>query len=178
MNNASFKATKNRKHHPPPQNEPAGHREPAALCPASAISAHLATWGVGATGPFGTVRPGAKATDQGALPTAGGPTSTAPDVTTTSGRSLFGGDDDHNEGDRPTVAEIKKEITAVLGADAEQPGAEEIIDCLAEGYYDSDLPTGVLEKVVTGETLRSTWRTKMRTTRFRGHPSAVHGLGG
>ncbi len=62
-----------------------------------------------------------------------------------------GGKDDNDSGSRPSVAEIKKEIIGVLGSQAEQPGADEIIDCLAQGYYDSKLPNGVLRKVVAGD---------------------------
>lgn len=121
---------------------------------------------------------GVEAAEQEALGTTGSPTSTVVDVTTTTeattitttttqppattttsepatpttrDRPVFGGTDDQNDGERPTVAEIKKEISGVLGSQADQPGAEEIIDCLAQGYYDSDLPNGVLRKVVTGE---------------------------
>lgn len=115
---------------------------------------------------------GVKASEQGAVATTDGPTSTVPDrtttteasttttspptttsepATTTTEASFFGGTDDHNDGERPTVAEMKKEITGVLGTQADQPGVEEIIDCLAQGYYDSDLPNGVLRKVVSGD---------------------------
>lgn len=62
-----------------------------------------------------------------------------------------GGEDDTNSGSRPSVEEIKKDISAVIGVDASQPGVSEIIDCLAKGYHDSELPNGVLRKIVKGE---------------------------
>lgn len=62
-----------------------------------------------------------------------------------------GGKDDNDSGSRPSVAEIKKEIIGVLGAQAEQPGVDKIVDCLANGYHDSKLPNGVLRKVVAGD---------------------------
>ncbi|MEO6987457.1 MAG: hypothetical protein ABI239_02290, partial [Aquihabitans sp.] len=61
------------------------------------------------------------------------------------------GKDDNDSGSRPSVAEIKTEINKVLGADAEMPGAEGIVDCLAQEFHDSKLPNGVLRKIVAGE---------------------------
>ena len=62
-----------------------------------------------------------------------------------------GGEDDNDSGDRPSQAEITTEIEGVLGPQADDPAARPIIDCLAKEFYESDLPNGVLRKIVAGE---------------------------
>lgn len=62
-----------------------------------------------------------------------------------------GGEDDNDSGSRPTQAEITTEINKVLGAEADNPATKPIVDCLAKEFYESDLPNGVLRKIVAGE---------------------------
>ena len=62
-----------------------------------------------------------------------------------------GGKDDNDSGSRPSVTEIKAELTKTVGADANAPGADEALDCLAKGLHESKLPNGVLRKIMKGD---------------------------
>ena len=58
-----------------------------------------------------------------------------------------GGEDDNNSGSRPTVEEIKTGLVKLVPGDATAPEVDEVLDCLAKGYYDSDLPNGVVRSL-------------------------------
>ena len=60
-----------------------------------------------------------------------------------------GGDDDNNSGSRPSVAEISTAFSKELPSSV--PNAQEISDCVAGKLHTSDLPNGVLRKLVAGE---------------------------
>lgn len=60
--------------------------------------------------------------------------------------SFWGGDDDNNSGSRPTPDEIAAAFEDEAGV--ELPA--ELVSCVGEGLYDSDLPNGVLRALVEG----------------------------
>jgi len=62
-----------------------------------------------------------------------------------------GGEDDNNSGTRPTVAELKTQILKEVSIPANTPGADDFGDCAAKGIHESNVPNGVLRKLVKGE---------------------------
>lgn len=58
-----------------------------------------------------------------------------------------GGDDDTNSGSRPSVSDISGALREEVGETA----PDGLVDCIAEELHSSDLPNGVLRKLVDGE---------------------------
>lgn len=58
-----------------------------------------------------------------------------------------GGDDDTNSGSRPSESEISTALKKELGATA----PDTLVDCVAGELHSSDLPNGVLRKLVAGD---------------------------